>query len=96
MFKYALSVRAYNRGRKFGLPYFENWSRSARFMPEFCRYAGMENWNAKGGLKTSVELLRAGGAGVYTIYRLLNRPAPLDRIREMCAHFDRTLHEPLD
>lgn len=98
MFKFSLSVRAYNMARRYGLPSFEVWAETPEAeMVETCRRAGLEVLANNRGTKTGVELLRAGGLGVYSIAGLVDGDRfSVDLIRKMCGRADTSLHSSLD
>lgn len=94
MFKFSFSVRAYYVARYYGFPHFEDWSGyPARILATHAAIAGRLALHAHKGKKTVVELLRASGLGVYRIADTVS--LPIGRVRELCNHFDMTLHEGL-
>lgn len=95
MFKFSLSVRAYNEGRKFGLPRFEDWHRTPdSVMRLACKEAAIRVLAHHRGKKTAVELFRASGMGVYNIAMLMTGEGlDYDRIIELCEKYDQDLHQ---
>ena len=94
MFKFSLSVRAYNTARKFGLPHFEDWN---RLPSEAMQAACLKAADNIRGKKTAVELYRAGGLGVYQIAQIMHsEDVSIDCIRALCERFDKMLHEGLE
>ena len=47
------------------------------------------------GLKMAVEMYRAGGLGVYTIFGILDGRLSLERVRQGCNFYDRLHHEAI-
>ena len=96
MFKFALSVRAYNYGRRYGdLPYYEDlWAMPEAEAQEACLKAGLA-LRQKGKMdKQAVELFRAAGLGLYNIYELFLLVVTDDtaKIRKAVEDYDRRLH----
>lgn len=98
MYKYSISVRAYNVGRKYGLPHFEDWNRlPSEVMRAACLKAADSVLADGRGKKTAVELYRAGGLGVYQIALIMcGENVGIDYIRALCERFDKLLHEGLN
>ena len=100
MFKFALSVRAYNEARKYGhLPAYTDWRAcDDEALRLACAWAGLDAFYKKGRLKTGCELLRAGGYGVHAIYTLAyygHKTVTLDEVRALCEKYDKSPHEAL-
>lgn len=92
MYKFGLSVRAYNEGRKFGLPHFEDWHKTPEnVMRLACIEAGKLVLQHHRGKKTAIELFRAGGLGALNIINAIP-DFDANRIHELCEKYDYTLH----
>lgn len=98
MYKFSLSVRTYNIGRKYGLPSFEEWGKlSSKAMQAACLKAGNSVLANRRGIKTAIELYRAAGLGVYQIGLIMcGEDIDVDYIRKTCERVDKNLHEGLD
>lgn len=91
MFKFSFSVRAYYGARYYGFPHFEEWdSYPLHILAAHAAMAGRLTAVNHKGNKVAVELLRAGGFGIYQIAELV--PMPIERIRELCNRLDMSLH----
>ena len=97
MYKFSLSIRAYNMGRRYGLPRWEDWSSlPAEEMQAACIKAAENVLAYRRGKKTAVELFRAGGLGVYNIALIMcGEDFPIEKIRMVCDKVDFELHESL-
>jgi hypothetical protein len=87
MYKYSVSVRAYYvccQRRGFDLTTQASCIEAAQDL--------LDHPTRSAGKGTATELFRAGGLGVYQIYARLGETVDLDRIRNLCERFDRTLH----
>lgn len=94
MFKFALSVRAYHEGRRYGcLPYYEDlWAMPEAEAREACLRAA-EALLVRGRKRQAVELFRAGGLGYYNIVDcLLGEGVDPWRILALCESYDKSLH----
>lgn len=86
MYKYSVSVRAYWVGLKRGY----NLTTQAG-----CIEAAedlLDHPCAGGGKRTVTELFRAGGLGVYQIYKRLGETKSPEEIKKMCERIDYELH----
>lgn len=94
MFKYAMSVRAYHEGRKYGLPCVDDWFRTPdNVMALACKEAAIQVLAHHRGKKTAVELFRASGMGVYNIALLMTvEGMTVEQVTELCNRFDQSLH----
>lgn len=94
MYKFSLSVRSYNIGRKYGLPYFEDWDKlPSEIMQAACLRAADNVLANRRGKKTAIELYRAAGLGVYQIGLIMcGEGVDIDYIRKLCERFDKNLH----
>ena len=91
MYKSTVSVRAYHF-MKHKLGYTFPFSQSA------CINGATEILLGKtsgAGLKTAIELFRAGGLGVWQIWEYVNDKKSLHEIRMLCEKIDTELHEAL-
>lgn len=97
MFKFSLSVRAYNHARRYGLPNYEEWATiPAEDMRGYCFRAAESVRINHRGKKTAIELYRAASLGVHAIARLMSaEDVSLDRVRSQCEWYDKQLHESL-
>lgn len=97
MYKFSLSVRAYNHARRYGLPSFEKWATlPADIMRETCRKAADSVLANRRGYRTAIELYRAAGLGVYNIGLILcGEGVDIDKVRMVCNQVDQRLHESL-
>jgi len=94
MFKFCLSIRGYKHGRMY-IPPVESWDTTPHTeIAEACRMAGVAVAIHKRGNKTAIELLRAGGMGVYGIASIV-KEIDLSRIRSLCEYYDKRLHEQI-
>lgn len=98
MYKFSLSVRAYNHARRYGLPRFEKWATiPADTMRETCRKAADSVLANKRGYRTAIELYRAAGLGVYNISLIMcGEGVDIDKVRMVCHQVDQRLHESLN
>jgi len=90
MFKFSVSVRAYHVSLKRGY----DLTTAAG-----CIAAADDLLNhpcSGAGKRTITELYRAGGLGVYQIYKRLGESKSPEDIRNLCEFFDWRLHESLD
>ena len=55
-----------------------------------CRDGFVRN---SGKITMPIELYRAGGLGIYTIYKKLGGIVTIEQIRELCIKFDHNFHE---
>ena len=94
MFKFALSVRSYNYGRRYGcLPYYEDlWAMSEAEARKACLQAA-EALLARGCKRQAVELFRAAGLGYYNILGLMTAEGvnPWTTLT-LCEGYDKSLH----
>lgn len=97
MYKFSLSIRAYQTGRRYGLPCLEEWNTlPAGEMQTACIKAAESVLTNHRGKKTAVELFRAGGLGVYNIALIMcGEDFPIEKIRMVCDKVDSELHESL-
>lgn len=97
MYKFSLSVRAYNHARRYGLPHFEKWSAmSDDTLREACLKAADSVLANKRGYRTAIELYRAAGLGVYNIGLIMcGEGVNIDKVRMVCNQVDERLHESL-
>ena len=91
MFKFWVSVRAYNMGRRYGLPMIDYWSYySDKELQEMFAATGYAVLNAKRGLKTGAELLRAAGFGCSQIAAITH--SDMRTVKAWCEVWDMRLH----
>lgn len=97
MFKFSLSIRAYNHAHRYGLPSYEEWATTpTEDMRDYCFKAAENVRINHRGKMTAIELYRAAGLGVYTITRIMSAEGvSLDRVRSECEWYDKQLHESL-
>lgn len=96
MYKFSLSARAYHTARRYSLlPSYEEWATlPADVMRDACRKAADSVFANKRAIRTTIELYRAAGLGVYNIS--LITCVDIDRIRMICNQVDQRLHESLN
>ena len=95
MFKFSLSVRAYNNARRYGLPCLDEWAAlSNEALQKACRKAADSVLAHGRGTRTAIELYRAAGLGVYNIGLIMG--GDIERIRTICTQIDERLHESLN
>ena len=91
MYKSSVSVRAYNfMVHKMG--YAFPFSQSECVNGAVNILLGKVNG---AGLKTAIELLRAGGLGIWQIWIYVNGRKTFHEIKMLCEKFDTELHEAL-
>lgn len=91
MYKSSVSVRAYNFMKyKMGytFPFSQNDCINGATKILFEKTSGA-------GLKTAIELLRAGGLGAWQIWAYMNDKKSFHEIRALCEKFDTELHKAL-
>lgn len=95
MYKFSFSVRTYNVARTLGFPPIHEWDYIPYDeMTKLCHTAGHLVMEKRKGKKSAMELLRAGGLGVYAISKVVDLPT--DTVRLYCEMYDEGLHESLD
>ena len=97
MYKFSLSVRAYNHARRYGLPNVDEWtSIPADAMREACRKAADSVHANRRRYRTAIELYRAAGLGVYNIGLIMcGEGVDIGKVRMVCNQVDQRLHESL-
>ena len=90
MYKFSVSVRAYYTGlrRGYDLTTAAGCIAAADDL--------LDHPCSGAGKRTVTELYRAGGLGVYQIYKRLGESKSPEDIRNLCEIFDWMLHESLD
>jgi hypothetical protein len=89
MYKFSVSVRAYYVGlrRDYDLTTTAGCIAAADDL--------LDHPCSGAGKRTITELYRAGGLGVYQIYKRLGESKSPEDIRNLCEYFDQMLHESL-